>query len=129
MANKIVSFDEFKGGSGLNDPKKIAHTQGKGDTLPKEKVIDQVKYCDLAKLKVNQADYEKTKKVAIQEGLSSASQAIQVKIDQLDQQIAKLDQTDPNYTSNKTDLDQQKQDLLTQLEAQTTKDAQVPQPK
>ena len=63
MSNKIVSFDEFKSGSGLNDPKKISHTQGKGETLPKEKFIDQVKYCDLAKLKVNQADYEKTKRL------------------------------------------------------------------
>lgn len=126
MANKLISFDEFKKGPGLNDPKKVRSVEGKADQVKKEKSIDLVKRSHLGVLKTNSADFSKTKKEAIKEGISSAAQAIQVKVDQLDQQIAKLDQKDPNYTANKTNLDQQKQQLLTQMEAQNTKDAQAP---
>ena len=127
MKSTLINFDTFVKGPGLNDPKKVRSVEGKPETLKKEKSIDQVKYCDLSKLKTVEADYEKTKKEALKEGISSVAQSIQVKVDQVDQQIAKLDQKDPNYTANKTNLDTQKQTLITQLEAQNAKDSKTPQ--
>lgn len=80
MNNKILNFDAFAKGPGLNDPKKLALTM-KPDVQHKEKTLDQVKRADLTQPKVTEPDYTQISKNPIQE----SSVDTQAEIDSINQ--------------------------------------------
>lgn len=103
MSNKLLNFDAFTKGPKLNDPKKALDVKAV-DPVKKEKSIDQVKKLNLGKLDVNEPDYTKTVENPVMEGTVEDNQ---VKIDDINLQISKLDKNATDYLQKKRDLDAQ----------------------
>lgn len=77
MSDKILKFNEFTKGPGLNDPSKHALTTKVGP-IKKEKVLDQVKRADLTISKISEPDYTKTTEVALKESSADTQAEIDV---------------------------------------------------
>ena len=112
MSSTLLKFNDFIKGPKLDDPKTAMDVKP-AEHLKKEKSIVQIKKLNLSKLDVNEPDYTKTVENPIQEGVVEDTQ---VKIDDINLQISKLDQRDPGYLQKKRDLDAQIATLTKQAE-------------
>jgi hypothetical protein len=118
MRNKLLKFDDFKGGTDAQDPKKQINSAGGSPKKEKAKPFDQVKRAKLAHLDKTEPDYSKVKKV--DEGAIDDLAKINAQIADLDKQIAGLGTKKAELDKTRAQLDA----TVKQEQAEATQKAQ-----